>query len=170
MFYNCGAEAGASQYHKHLQCIPIDSLNLQQKPAIPINSAVESYLSKNEVKMDEPFMIPEFKFHHSFCKIGDIIEMDIKSGSEELNRRYQLLLEKSTKDLPQEMKTPHNFVLSPSWMLVVPRTKDKYDNDIPINSLGFIGCLITKQAEKIKVISDESPWKILQSVSFPLSQ
>lgn len=168
MFYNCGPEAGASQYHKHLQCIPIDSLNLQQKPAIPIDTAVDAYLSKNNVKPGDPFMINEFKFHHSFCHNSDIIDFDIKTGAEELNRRYHLLLAKSTENLPQELKTPHNFIMTPKWMLVVPRTKDKYDNDIPINSLGFIGCLITKQPEKIRMIDEMTPWRILESVSFPL--
>lgn len=53
-------------------------------------------------------------------------------------------------------------------MLVVPRTKDKNYPDTPINSLGFIGCLITKQVEKLEFIKEVTPLKILEEVSYPL--
>lgn len=85
-----------------------------------------------------------------------------------LKERYFQLLDNSTKDISTKTKTPHNFLLTPNWMLVVPRTKDKNYPDTPINSLGFIGCLITKQVEKLEFIKEVTPLKILEEVSYPL--
>lgn len=83
-FYNCGPEAGASQYHKHLQCIPMDSLALQQDPAVPIDTAINRYVNNNHLKSGDFFNLPEYSFHHSFCLISDVINnpsISINDGS-----------------------------------------------------------------------------------------
>ncbi|MEL6779521.1 MAG: DUF4922 domain-containing protein [Cyanobacteria bacterium J06597_16] len=60
----------------------------------------------------------------------------------------------------------YNLLCTRHWMMAVPRSQEKHAN-ISVNSLGFAGSLLVKNAETLKKLKDISPIKLLQHVSYP---
>ena len=55
VFFNGGFEAGASIMHKHLQAIPLESMN------VPIVKAVENHLlTDDQEELEYLFQLPQF--------------------------------------------------------------------------------------------------------------
>ena len=50
------------------------------------------------------------------------------------------------------------------WMMVIPRSKESYKN-ISINSLGFAGALLVRNAEQMEQLKQIGPLTFLQKVA-----
>ncbi|MDP2158168.1 MAG: phosphorylase, partial [Nitrospirota bacterium] len=63
---------------------------------------------------------------------------------------------------------PYCLVVTRQWMLLVPRSREFY-NDISINSLGFAGCLLVRKPEHLELFTKKTgPLDLLREVSLPL--
>ena len=142
-FYNGGEVAGASQQHKHLQLVPLPP---EIKPLAPVMSG---------------------RFPSAFARLDPNLFESPESGAA-LSEQYGQLLQnvglvtkKANKDGLQA--GPYNLLFTREWMFVVARSKEHFAS-ISINSLGFVGSLLVRNEEELKLIEDAGPMKVLSSV------
>jgi ATP adenylyltransferase len=157
-FYNSGELAGASQRHKHLQLIPF--------PLIPelIKTPIDTIIKTVEYH-ENIGKIPCFDFIHGISKIElqdnqNILEIAQKSL--EIYHHLLKALEISIKS--QDKPDPYNLLITREWMMIIPRSQDKYKS-ISINSLGFAGALLVKNEEQMNTLKQLKPLTILQKVA-----
>lgn len=141
-FYNGGAEAGASQGHKHLQVV---TLPLSPRHAVPMDALL-------------PRGGHTLPFRHAFARLapGDVCRpAQALRTYEELHRAAGL-----------QLAQPYNLLVTHEWMLVVPRARDKFEG-VSINSLGFAGSFFVRDAKHAHAIATAPPMAVLKSVAMP---
>jgi ATP adenylyltransferase len=148
-FYNGGAEAGASQAHKHLQLV---TLPVSPRRSVPMSALLER----------EPATLP---FRHAFTRLaeGDTARPEVVLA------RYRELLELAGVDAVRRdglewQSRPYSLVVTHEWMLVVPRARDRFDG-ISINTLAFAGSLFVRDAAQLEAITRAGPMRVLASVA-----
>ena len=141
-FYNGGAEAGASQKHKHLQVV---TLPLSPRHSVPM----DTLLARDQDRLP---------FHHAFARL----QPGLVAKPAEMCRIYEALL----REAGLGEGRPYNLLVTHEWMFVVPRARDKYEG-ISINSLAFAGSFFVRDAAHAAVIADAHPMSVLQSVAMP---
>ena len=72
----------------------------------------------------------------------------------------------------------YNFLLTPEYMQIVPRTKEKCtlqsekpggeELQVSVNSLGFAGMLLVKSEEELEAVKKAGVIEVLKSVTYPL--
>ena len=141
-FYNGGAEAGASQAHRHLQVV---TLPLSPRHSIPM----DTLLARDQDRLP---------FRHAFTRLpaGEVARPAAMLAT------YRRLLREAAIEPPQ----PYNLLVTHEWMLAVPRSRDRYE-DISINSLAFSGSFFVRDAKHAHVIAAAGPMNVLQSVAMP---
>jgi ATP adenylyltransferase len=141
-FYNGGAEAGASQSHKHLQVV---TLPLSPRHSIPMDTLLER----------DP---DRLAFRHAFARLpeGQLARPgEMLASYRELHRAAGL-----------EGQQPYNLLVTHEWMLVVPRSRDRYEG-VSINALAFAGSFFLRDAAHAHAVAAARPMSVLKSVSMP---
>jgi sulfate adenylyltransferase (ADP) / ATP adenylyltransferase len=137
-FYNGGEVAGASQPHKHLQLVPLPE---EIDPLTAINSGrlpgALARLDREEEKND---------------------------GALVAYKKYRGLLEEVGLGESGGIQTgPYNLLLTRQWMFVVARSREHF-GPISINSLGFVGSLLVRNGDELKLLEDAGPMAVLEGV------
>ena len=164
-FYNAGGTAGASQRHKHLQVVPLPLA--PTGPKIPIEPAVESAVRRDSVGLG-----PVLPFVHTVVLIDDLQTEPVPVAAAEMLRRYHSLLNAvdlgrdSTGDIC-ERTAPYNFLATRRWMMLVPRSREKFES-ISINSLGFAGSLLVRDEAQMRTVKEHGPMVVLTRVAQPI--
>ncbi|RPA81943.1 hypothetical protein BJ508DRAFT_361559 [Ascobolus immersus RN42] len=122
--YGCGADAGASQGHKHCQIFPKDG------PLWP------------DDVLDKIPVFPQTTTHSSPPYQHYITRLPPSPTPEKLYEIYLALLQ-PTKQHTQA----YNFVLTKDWMLLIPRTKGK-KGEYGVNAAGMMGMVWIKSVEE----------------------
>ena len=149
-FFNGGKVAGSSQPHKHLQVVPI------VEGETPIDRVIEK-LEQNSIVRS-----PNFPYRHA------IFRWDTFPTFGQLLATYRQLLQAIgiTSEHWQGMQSaPYNLLCTREWMLLVPRSQEKYAS-ISINSLGFAGSLLVKDREILDQLKEIDPMQLLQAVGY----
>ncbi|KAG9295778.1 hypothetical protein G9A89_009007 [Geosiphon pyriformis] len=166
-FYNCGEASGASQFHKHLQLIPLAD-----------NLPIETYLNRAQYKRPgEIFQFPHWSFIHHVLLLDPqrMAGTDDQVIGEYLGESFHSLLDAMIESLRTQMNAnalnltyppSYNFLVTPTWMLIVPRNKEKFEQ-ISVNSLGFAGMLLVKSQEDLEFVKKIGVTKILNEVAVP---
>jgi len=150
-FFNCGADSGASQPHKHLQVLVMDK-NEEDMP--PVNDIIIE--EGQNFEKGKIFNISQYKLKH-----GCILFPDNKTITpEDLLNYYKSLL----SIVPSG--SSYNFLCTTRWMLVVPRSKETYDERVSVNSLGFAGMVLVKAKEDIELIKQVGVETIINSLGY----
>lgn len=136
-FYNGGPEAGASQAHKHLQLV---TLPLAPHAAIPMAP-----------------LLAALPFAHALHPLGPGEIEDPPS----LLAKYRAGL--ASLGAPRA----YNMVLTRDWMLLVPRSRDRFEG-VSINALAFAGSLFVRDAAHEEALVRAGPMAVLQAVTAPL--
>ena len=155
-FYNAGKNAGASQRHKHLQVAP---LPLAPKGAqIPIEPLLASAKFQNSVGT-----IPDLPFKNAIARLDPQLASPLKAAQVTLECYYNLL---QTLGLLGEngQVGAYNLLATPQWMLIVPRSQESFEA-IAVNSLGFAGTLLVRNAQQMQLIKDLRPLNVLTNVA-----
>ncbi|CAG8521767.1 25569_t:CDS:2 [Gigaspora margarita] len=169
-FFNCGELSGGSQPHKHMQVIPLPS-DVRFTP--PINSCI--YGSQEFKKPGEIFDIPELPYVH-YISLLDPQQLSLGHGRHEevshyLNDVFHSLLDAMIESLHKQSSLlslnslSYNVVMTSTWLMIVPRSKEKYEN-MSVNSLGYAGMLLTKRKEELELVKDAGVLNILESLAF----
>ncbi|KAG7005069.1 hypothetical protein G7Y79_00022g052900 [Physcia stellaris] len=129
--YNCGAEAGASQGHKHLQLFP--------KPA---RSVFELYPYQISLSASESSTHPKVPYKHTIMAIPE------KASAEDVFNVYGKLLGEMRPVMQKEGVEDYNVVLVREWMLLVPRRHHGREG-VECNAVGMMGMVWLKdEAER----------------------
>ena len=157
VFYNSGKLAGASQRHKHLQLVPLPLV--PQGLSLPISPWITDVFLKQEINT-----IPQFPFINAIAACPDISTINPLEIAPILLEKYQQLIVKTDLDPQKSGKpAPYNLLMTREWMMVIPRSKESYKN-ISINSLGFAGALLVRNAEQMEQLKQIGPLTFLQKV------
>lgn len=159
-FYNGGTLAGASQRHKHLQLVPLPMA--PDGSALPFDGLIQS----------APFQghhgsIPTLPYTHGVVRLSrDWLKATLPGKY--LLDCYQKVMRGIGLNLQAPVPNkPYNLLITQHWMLAVPRCQDSYQG-IPVNSLGFAGSLLVKNAEQMALLKEMGPLTLLQQVACPI--
>ncbi len=166
-FYNGGAQAGASQPHKHLQIVPLPLG--ASSPALPIESVLES------ARMEDPVgTVPGLTFRHAFARLelgavgtaGAAGTAAAPQAAQTAFDCYHALLDAlglKAIEVNGELcqSAPYNLLVTRRWMLLVPRSAE-FVEGISVNALGFAGSFFVRDAARMEVIRRLGPMTVLQ--------
>lgn len=150
-FFNCGADSGASQPHKHLQVLAM-SKDIDDMP--PVSSIIIE--EGQNIERGKVFKISQYKLNHGCILFPE----DRPITPEDLLNYYNSLL----NIVPSG--SSYNFLCTLKWMLVVPRSKETYNERVSVNSLGYAGMVLVKSTEDIDLIKNDGVETILNSLGY----
>jgi ATP adenylyltransferase len=160
VFYNSGAEAGASQRHKHLQAVPLPLA--PSGPRIPLEPMLDRVVFDGQVSR-----APGIPFAHGLAKLDPgWTEEEAVHGSHAL---YQQLLGALNLLGPPQgpaRPAPHNVLLTREWLLIVPRSRERFET-ISINALGFAGQFLVKDQDERNRLVEFGLLRALSQVAVP---
>lgn len=160
-FYNGGAQAGASQNHKHLQIVPLPLA--ESGPPIPIESAFAFADMEDSIGK-----LPTLPFRHAFAYLEQGPAASTQAAHAALDC-YHALLEAAglhAIEVNGELhpSAPYNLLVTSRWMLLVPRSSERVEG-VSVNALGFAGSLFVRDAAQMQVIRGLGPISALERVA-----
>ncbi|BGP36766.1 bifunctional AP-4-A phosphorylase/ADP sulfurylase [Rhodotorula kratochvilovae] len=181
-FFNCGAESGASQPHKHLQFIPVSN------GMAPFDSFIDAH---KPAKRQTPFQLPlpyanftALLDPPSSASRGDLVAYFGQRFLELLDllidhRRRLSLSDPASLGAGADAERPsmrlsdlsYNVVMTQAYIHVVPRRSERYTTrtgrSVSVNSLGFAGMVLVKEQEALDEISEVGVLEVLKAVGLP---
>ena len=160
-FYNGGRAAGASQSHKHLQIVPLPLGDAGQ--ALPIGPLIDAATFDDSIGT-----LPGLPFRHAFTRLGP---QSPANAAVQALQRYRTLLDAvgvgaMEVDGHAHQSAPYNLLVTPEWMLLVPRSAEHADG-VAVNSLGFAGSLFVRDAQQLETVRRTGPMTLLRRAGFP---
>ncbi|MDX9699713.1 MAG: phosphorylase [Rhodocyclaceae bacterium] len=159
-FYNGGAQAGASQRHKHVQWIP----------EAPGNASLALYLPglPAAAALHDTATHPALAMRHCFVKVddeqGSALKADVQAFAHRLFQGFQVAREALDMQPGADgLLAPFNLLVGQGWMLVVPRSVECFEG-ISVAAINFGGSLYVRQREQLELIRKVGPLKMLGSV------
>ncbi|QLE41702.1 phosphorylase [Nostoc sp. C052] len=155
VFYNSGKTAGASQRHKHLQLVPLPLA--PEGSQMPIEPLVKSaqFQNSNATSLKLPFV-------HAFAPLNSNWVQSPFTGAQETLEIYRTL--RQAVGLDAKQFGAYNLLATREWMLIVPRSQEHF-HSISVNSLGFAGALLVRNAAEMEILKAEGPMTILKNVA-----
>ena len=158
-FYNAGADAGASQAHKHLQLVPTP---LGDGGRVPIERLLNlPELTSRSAGVTSAAALP---FANALIRVDDCVGGGTAEADGELHSRYRSLLVAMHCDQPP--LRPYNLLMTREWMLLVPRRCES-SIGIEVNSLGLAGALFVRDPEQLAALRAHGPLQLLRDVTLP---
>ncbi|MEH2049551.1 ATP adenylyltransferase family protein [Nostoc sp.] len=155
VFYNSGKTSGASQRHKHLQLVPLPLA--PEGPQMPIEPLVKSaqFQNSNATSLKLPFV-------HAFAPLNSNWVQSPFIGAQATLEVYRTL--RQAVGLDAKQSGAYNLLATREWMLIVPRSQEHF-HSISVNSLGFAGALLVRNAAEMEILKAEGPMTILKNVA-----
>ena len=163
-FYNGGRDAGASQPHKHLQLVP---LPIGDGPwGVPMEALFDTWVAAGPAAR-----LSRLPFANAFALLDESAFAQA-DAADRLLERYQGMLaacslgaeRDEAANEPQRQAGPYNLLVTRRWMLVVPRSRERFGT-ISVNSLGFAGSLFVRDGAELRVLLEAGPMRLLQAVA-----
>lgn len=146
-FYNCGAEAGSSQGHKHVQVMPLpDSTEIGFEP---FPSAASSITEIAESIYSVPFAHFALKLP-SGCGFEEVVNAHVRL----LTRMREFVTHKGWKMREAGCEAPHNVLLTRGWICIVPRRHSGAERWAMANALGMLGVIWITDDSQIADFTD----------------
>ncbi|RAH67361.1 uncharacterized protein BO66DRAFT_441080 [Aspergillus aculeatinus CBS 121060] len=176
--FNCGRTAGASRQHKHMHIIPCvdDEKEIDQIIELPtVGKGVNV-----DTKAPGPTILPnnptpkssDIPFAH-FCAPLSPSEFQEQAYSERVLDAYLGLLAEMRSAFSDrgasdgEGNIPHNVILVEDWIMVIPRSKDRYRPDVAVNGAGMVGSVWLDRDEILARWVEIGPAEVLRGVGYP---
>lgn len=159
-FYNGGAEAGASQPHKHLQIVPLPLA--EAGPGLPFQDALSSCRWRGTIGES-----PDLPFAHRVMPFDPAWLADPEAQAASL----QAAVEGLWRDLgfdphAERQPVPYNLLATRQWLWLVPRTTAGW-RGLPVNALGYAGALIAQDEDAFERLRHEGPLRLLTDCALP---
>jgi len=150
-FYNSGEAAGASQSHKHLQLVPL-----------PMAPFVETPFSEqlNSVREERAQRCERLAFNHVLLRLPPGLFEDPARAAERLLACYLQL--RDALGLAED--TSYNLLLTSDWMLMVPRSAERW-RGISFNALAFCGAILVRDEKQAETLLEAGIMQALVSVT-----
>lgn len=146
-FYNGGPTAGASQSHKHLQLVPL--------PLAPTGP---------RIPLEEQIVTGALPFRHAAARLDPACFEAPEEAANALEAAYRDLLRKVGIVSAAPRLAPYNLLATREWMLVVPRSQDRFEA-ISLNALAFAGALLVKNQLQLERLRRCGPMAALEAVT-----
>ena len=149
--YNCGAEAGASQGHKHLQLFPKpnpETFMLYPYQLTLLTSVVSTH--------------PNVPYAHG------ILAIPAYASAEEVFAIYGKLLAEMRPLMKREGMEDYNVILVKEWMLLIPRRHHGREG-VECNAVGMMGMVWLKSEAEREGWERLGMTEHLQWLGFPRS-
>ena len=107
-------------------------------------------------------------FRHAFARLAP------QATAPELHALYGELLDRcgisavATQE-GEVHSAPYNLLVRRGWMLVVPRSRERFES-ISVNGLGFAGSLFLRSQEELDRVCAMGPMQVLRAVAMPLDE
>jgi len=146
-FFNSDTMAGASQPHRHLQCV------VPREP-LPISQLLDAGGHQGA-----PFVHACAPFRAEWLE-------DPVVGAQGFHDEYRALLVRAGLGDPEagELAGPYNLAATRELMWLVPR-RAEHCGPVGVNALGFAGMLLAANAEQAEYFRREGPLRILDAVA-----
>lgn len=157
-FYNGGKIAGSSQPHKHLQLVPLPLVpDGPRLPIEPLMLAADATATLPYRQAIAPLDALDFRQPLTIASV-------LRDTYQQLMAELELWPERETQPLGA-----YNLLATRQWMCIVPRSQEGFGG-ISINSLGFAGALLVKNAAQLARLNEIGPMTILTEVGLPRLQ
>lgn len=156
--YNGGAEAGASQRHKHVQWIPDAPGNASLRiyaPQLPADAAVLSTASH-----------PSLRMKHCFVRVECSQGVDAAHAGRSMHAGFQVACTRlGIAPGADGLLPPLNMLVGDGWMLVLPRSREHFEGN-SFSAVCFGGTLYTRNQDQIASIRQVGPLHAMAAVGF----
>lgn len=160
-FYNGGADAGASQPHRHLQWVPDSEFGAAG--ALAPFAAGLRHDHRAGVQRQ-----PVLPWRHAFVALD--CGHDEPSGGQapgaQLRHAFALACAALGLAADADPMPPYNLLLTRQWLLLVPRRCERWQG-VSVNALGFAGSLFARERARIDTLRAIGPLALLRAVSLP---
>lgn len=151
-FYNSDSTAGASQPHRHLQFVPLESE--REFRFLPIEAAVPG------TQRNFPVVSRRLPFRQGWILFENLPLGELELMTEQLQRDYRRLADLVGKG------SSYNLLVTRRWMMLVPRSRESF-RSISVNALGYAGSLLVKNREEMEWIKQAGPMEVLRLCGRP---
>ncbi|RTZ42576.1 phosphorylase [Candidimonas sp. SYP-B2681] len=157
-FYNGGAEAGASQRHKHLQWIPAMQGNANLRFFVP---GLPAGLSEQAMAIH-----PQLPVKHLFIRVQCGLGTMVSTSASSLLKAFTAACQQLDL-LPDDsgLLPPFNFLADNGWMLVVPRSCE-HAYDVSVNALSYGGSLYVRNRDQVDIVRKVGPLEVLSKAAY----
>ena len=163
VFYNAGADAGASQRHKHLQLVRLPLVPDGAK--FPIEPALTSAQFLGAIGS-----CPKLPFVHALMRLDPLLVRSPEEAAATTLEYYYNLLAKvgihGENGMAGKQSGAYNFIITREWMLLIPRVQESFEG-ILVNSLGCCGAMLVKTEEQLEHLKEITPFAVLRNVCIP---
>jgi ATP adenylyltransferase/5',5'''-P-1,P-4-tetraphosphate phosphorylase II len=142
--FNCGADAGASVGHKHMQILPHST-----------NSDFELFPDRMMEPKDASgrvLAMPGVSYQHAISGLPKHTDAEV------LLHMYHRL----ASSLAHDLATPHNMILTDRWMMVIPRTRARI-GIMAANAAAMVGMVWVTSEEQFEAWTAQDPMALLPS-------
>ncbi|KAA0159789.1 hypothetical protein FNF27_03311 [Cafeteria roenbergensis] len=166
-FFNAGRIAGASQPRKHTQAIPRPRPPPGHPPhAFPIESAAEAALAEAAAAGASTARVAAFDFPHVLAPVPPAASAASAASPEAARSAAGDALCSLYGALLREVgacDSAYNLLLTRRWMMVVPRTRERW-GPVSVNAVGFAGLLLAR-GDAGEALSEAGPLTALRTVA-----
>jgi sulfate adenylyltransferase (ADP) / ATP adenylyltransferase len=165
-FYNAGVQAGASQRHKHMQLVPLPLDAADAGTSLPIEPLIRASAAARNADVAVLAGLP---FAHAFARLAPAPALAAAHAALAAYLRLMNALglgPAAGGGNPARQAAPYNLLLTPHWMLLVPRTAE-HAQCISVNALGFAGSLFVRDCAQMETVRRIGPMTLLERVAIP---
>lgn len=171
-YFNCGENSGASQPHKHIQCIPLPLA--YDDAGCPLESPFHRMVLQDAADAKEgevfsvhglPFMHAAFGINQSFLHKhgGDLFEYIEKQYITSMEYLAKKFAKSSLAWSPRS--DSYNILLTREYCIVIPRSSDDISG-VGCNAMGYAGSFFLASKEEIEQVKRLGPSHVLQNLGF----
>jgi sulfate adenylyltransferase (ADP) / ATP adenylyltransferase len=152
VIYNCGAGAGSSLGHKHLQIFPLP--NKKRMPLFPSQAASAITIAQN---------ISNVPFQHFVYKIPR------QALAADVFKLYQLLLAETRAALRKANAGPdYNVIFTAEWIALIPRRTAVWGGPYGANGAGMVGMVTVPNQQQRQQWTDLRYTDYLVTLGIPI--
>lgn len=148
--FNCGADAGASVGHKHMQILP----HPETEEFVMFPDAMELGDGIHDCE-DVPFQ-------HALQRLPSSVDANA------LVTIYQNL----RNHLSLDKQSPHNLILTKKWLMVVPRTRGHIGPEgvLAANAAAMVGMVWMTKEHEYELWTEGNPMRLLPEFGVPRNE
>jgi len=176
VYFNCGENSGASQPHKHIQCIPLPLA--YDDDGIPLESPfhLKFHQGAAHAKKGEIFSVHGIPFMHAAFGIDQyFLNKQGQNWFEYIEKRYGDCMDYLERKLEKGARawTPrsdsYNMLMTREYFVVIPRSCED-NSGVGCNAMGYAGSFFLSSKDEIEQVKRLGPSYVLQTLGFANSE
>lgn len=148
--FNCGAKAGSSIGHKHMQVFPTSDHVLFQDHLVSQHRADDS--------STEIWRHPKVPYEHA------ILPITHSTSPDAIHKLYLEL----RQNMRLDQDYPHNVIMTSTSIAIIPRTQARI-RCMAANAASMVGMVWVKTEDELNAWKEYGPMKVLAEVGLPRS-